>query len=199
VVYTTTKSKKDSKEDRDAQAWELQNWVLNAKKNSDEFIRQGPKGPVTWILSDTFSEHPELRKNLVQAGEENGQPWFIARAPYHGSLQIGKCQFQPGGACSGFIGYGGEAVDVKKCEVLISAPNATIWVRSHGKFNPNEIQASPIKAGHENDGTVLFVAHVRYKDAVHPGKCGEKLKGGCFCYGNKEKTEEEYEVLCYKQ
>lgn len=198
-LYYHEKHGKESKEEREAQAWELQNWVLNAKNNSDAFIREGPKGPVTWILNDTISEHPDLMRNLVHAGEEKGEPWYIARSPYHGSLQLGKCQFQPGNPSYGYIGYDGEAIKIKKFEVLISAPNSTIWVRSRGQFNPNEVQASPIKGGHESDGSVLFIAHIRYKDAVHPGKCGEKVKGGSFCYGDKEKSEEEYEVLCYKQ
>jgi hypothetical protein len=89
---------------------------------------------------------------------------------------------------------------VKKFELLISASQATTWVRVHGKFDPSSIRAQPIKGGHEKDGPELYIAHVWHKNAnaMYPGKCGQSVHGGAFCYRDKEIAEDEYEVLCLR-
>jgi len=198
VYLNHEKHEKQNQAELEAQAWELQNWVINAKKHTDQFLRDGPQGPVTWMLVDAFVEHPKLLGNLVRGGDEDGQPWFIARAPYHGSLQLGKGRLQPEHDYA-LIGYDGEAVEVKKFELLISASGATTWIQAHGRFNPSAIQASAIKGGHEKDGPDLYIARVWHKDGMHPGKCGQSVQGGAFCYHEEELAKDEYEVLCFRQ
>jgi len=198
VYMNHQKHEKEDQEQREAQAWELQNWVMNAKRHSDQFIREGPQGPFTWILVDSFVEHPNLLQKLVQGGQEDGQPWFIARAPYHGSLQIGRGRLQPEHDYA-FVGYGGEAIEVKKFELLIANPGSTHWVRVRGKFDPNSIREQAIKGGHEKDGPELYIAHVWHNNAMYPGKCGPSVHGGAFCYHDKEIASDDYEVLCFRE
>jgi hypothetical protein len=75
---------------------------------------------------------------------------------------------------------------VKKFELLIAKPGSTEWVRVHGRFDPSTIRAPPIKGGHEKDGPELYIAHVWHNNAMYPGKCGQSVHGGAFCYRDKE-------------
>jgi len=189
------KHEKKEGKGREAQAWELQNWVLKAQQHTDNFFRNGPDGPVTWILSDAFASHEDLLSSAIRAGEEDGQPWFIARAPYSNSLQVGKARLQRGSEYA-FIGYGNDSIQVKRFEVLIGAPNRIKWVEAHKNLNASSLEYEPVVGGHDSDGSKIYVARVSYKGAVHPGKCSASLKGGYFCYGDHEKSEDNYEVLC---
>lgn len=55
--------------------------MVAARQRTEDFLRQGPRAPVTWVYSE-YLDRPELRNNLVLGGEEAGQTWYIARAPH---------------------------------------------------------------------------------------------------------------------
>jgi len=186
------KHKKEGEEEKQ-QAWEIQNWIMRARNNTDHFIRYGPRGPVTWIFNDALQTNPRLRESIIKGGEEDGKPWFIARAFHHGSLQPGKWRPDLGA----IFGYGHEAIHVKQFEVLIGQHSATRWVRASGKLKPHELGHRPILGGNEQDGTELFIARAEHKGAIIPGKASKWLNGACITIDNKEKEVEHYEVLCY--
>ena len=50
------------------------------------------------------------------------------------------------------------------------------WVPSSGKINVQSLGYRPIDGGKDLDGP-LFVVEAPHKNAVHPGKAGEKLDG----------------------
>ncbi|RQM04652.1 hypothetical protein DH86_00003762, partial [Scytalidium sp. 3C] len=161
--------KHEKEKDREALAFELQNWVLAAHKHTEEFFQNGPQGPVTWILNDAFPSNPHLLDNAIRGGDEKGKPLYICRAPYH----------------------------VKKYEVLIGDQRAIHWERVRGQFNPSSLQSEPVVGGHDTDNTRFYIARVVYKDAQYPAQCSERSRGATFCYDDDEKSSDDYEVLCY--
>ena len=80
--YYAHEKHKENEEGEKAQAWDIQNWIVAARERTKEFLNTGPRGPVTWVFSEFFTDDPQLRNDLYQAGEENGQPLFICRAPH---------------------------------------------------------------------------------------------------------------------
>lgn len=81
-AYYAHEHHKESEEGQKAQAWELQNWIVASRDRTKEYLAQGPRRPVTWVFSEFFTDHPQLRNDLYPGGEEDGKPWFIVRAPH---------------------------------------------------------------------------------------------------------------------
>ncbi|EJD03147.1 uncharacterized protein FOMMEDRAFT_168195 [Fomitiporia mediterranea MF3/22] len=204
AYYAHEKHKKGGEEEK-AQAWELQNWMVAARQRTEEFLRQGPRTPVTWVYSE-YLDRPELRNNLLLGGEENGQPWYIARAPHIGGLQPGKCR--PG--VGAFFGFGHEAIHVKQYETLIGDSRGVRWVPMSGSFSFDRLGARAVEGGHEDDGTPLAIARAHAKEhsgfmgiggggekGLYPGKASPKLNGAYVTVGDKEVQVDDYEVLVY--
>lgn len=56
--------------------------------------------------------------------------------------------------------------------------NQLRWVPATGRLNLGALGGyTPIEAGRENDGTILYIAEAPYDGAVHPGKASTKLDG----------------------
>ena len=68
-----------SREEEKAQAFELQNWLRSAQQRTEEFLRNGPRAPTTWVLANP---HAPYERDLLQGGEGQGGRYFIARAPH---------------------------------------------------------------------------------------------------------------------
>ena len=51
-------------------------WLQNARHHTDEFHRNGPVGPVTWVL---VSGH-EIPQEAIEAGKEGDNTLYAARA-----------------------------------------------------------------------------------------------------------------------
>lgn len=66
-----------------AHAWGLQSWLKDAQQRTQAFHQYGPQGPVTWVLV----QGKNLPPNPFPGGEEHGQPLFISRAFYEGSIR----------------------------------------------------------------------------------------------------------------
>jgi len=202
AYYAHEKHKKEGEEEK-AQAFELQNWLMAARQRTEQFRQYGPRGPTTWILSEQDSGYTP---DMIPAGDSHENQWYIARAPHHGGIHVGKCR--PGFGAA--IGYGNEAIHVKTFEVLIGDRRAVRWVQAHGRLNPNNLGARPVEGGREADGTPLFVARGFAKEhsgffglggggeeGLFPGKASIQHNGALVTAGDKEVEIEDYEVLCY--
>ncbi|KAH8119169.1 hypothetical protein DFH11DRAFT_426824 [Phellopilus nigrolimitatus] len=207
AYYVHSKHEKQG-EEKQAQAWDLQNWMMSANTRTEAFMRDGPKAPTTWIYSAHLESHLDsLKKDLIPGGEEDGQPWFIGRAPHNGGIQIGRCRPDEGA----FVGYDHEAVHVNYYEALVGDAKGVKWVPHKGHLSISALGgAQPIEGGHETDGTPLAIAracvHEKQgvmgigaggKEGIFPGKASTKLDGAYVTVGDKEVKVEEYEVLCY--
>ncbi|KAL5523918.1 hypothetical protein ACEPAG_8091 [Sanghuangporus baumii] len=204
AYYAHEKHKKDGEEAK-AQAWEIQNWMIAARQRTEEYLRNGPRAPTTWVYSE-FLDRPEIRTALILGGEEDGETWNIARAPHIGGLQPGKAR--PG--VGAYFGFGHEAIHVNQYEVLIGDPRAVRWVPMSGTFSFDNLGARAVEGGREDDGTPLVIARARAKErsgifgiggggeeGLFPGKASPKLSGAYVTVGDKEVKVEDYEVLCY--
>ncbi|KAI5118244.1 hypothetical protein M0805_007493 [Coniferiporia weirii] len=201
--YEHEKHKKQG-EEAHAQAHELQTWAVTARQQTERFLQEGPRGPVTWVYSE-FLDRPDLRERMVLGSEHHG-PWFIARAPHAGGIQPGKCR--PGHGAT--IGYGNEAIQVKQYETLIGDSRGVRWIPMSGRFSRDALGARPVEGGRETDGTPLVIARGHAKEhaglfgigsggqeGTFPGKASPKLDGAHITVGDKEVEVEKYEVLAY--
>ncbi|KLO20370.1 hypothetical protein SCHPADRAFT_923549 [Schizopora paradoxa] len=193
--YAHEKHKKANEEEQHAQAWELQNWVVSSRQRTEDFFRNGPRAPTTWILSEALPQHKELERDFIAAGEEQGVRLFIIRAPHEGGIQLGKYK---AGDRHGTIGYAHDEIQVNTFEVLIGSHQAVRWVPAKGKLEMSELNgARPVEGGREGNGTPLFIARGKYKGDIIPGKASSSLSGAFVPYDDDEKEIKEYEVLCY--
>lgn len=55
--------------------------MIAARQRTEEYLRTGPRAPVTWVYSD-YIDQPQIRSSLILGGEEEGDTWFIGRAPH---------------------------------------------------------------------------------------------------------------------
>ncbi|CAL1707879.1 unnamed protein product [Somion occarium] len=180
-----------SEEEKKANIWALQSWLKEARARTDDFYRNGPRAPTTWILV----EGKNIPQGALPGGEENGQPLYICRAFHEGSLQIGKASpvFKEGAV----IGYAHKEIHLPTYEVLLGDPRAVRWVDFHGRLDLARLGARPVEGGREAKGTPLFIAQAHHKNAIHPGKISEKLDSAFIPYGGGEKEIKDYRVLCY--
>ena len=82
--YAAYKHHEKSEEDKKAAAFGAQKWLQDAQARTEQFHRNGPQGPTTWVLV----HGKNFPSDMIQGGrEENGSPLFIARAYYEGSIR----------------------------------------------------------------------------------------------------------------
>jgi len=193
--YANEKHKKTNEEEQRGQAWEIQNWVVASRQRTEEFFRNGPRAPTTWIFSEALAQHRDLERDFIPGGEEKGAKLFIARAPHEGGIQVGKYK---SGDKHATVGYGHDEIQVTQFEVLIGAHSGVKWVHAKGSLELSELNgARPVEGGREANGTQLFIAQGNYKGNIIPGKASSKLSGAFVPFDDDEKEVKEYEVLCY--
>jgi len=180
-----------NQEEKKATLWSLQGWLRDAQVRTDEFYRNGPKSPVTWVLN----KGKQIPQGAIVGGHERGGDLFIARAFQDGSIQPGKASsvFQKGAV----IGFKEHEIQLDTYEILVGDSRAIRWVNTAGHLNLDSLRATPVDGGKEDNGTPLYIAQAPYADAVHPGKCSAALDGAYIPYGGSEKKVKEYAVLCY--
>ncbi|KIL68915.1 carbohydrate-binding module family 12 protein [Amanita muscaria Koide BX008] len=188
-IYAKKKYEKN-KEQAVSQDLARSQWLADAQLRTDEFHRNGPRGPVTWVLTNG--------KNIPRGAimiSNDPHSMYACRAFTDGTIQVGKASlaFQKGGV----IGYKFDEIHVDQYEILLGDMRALRWVSAHGKLQLTDPRARPVEGGNERDGTPLYIARALYKGGVHPGKASPKLDGAFIPLDGKEKAVNEYEVLCY--
>jgi len=180
-----------SEEQKKAQTWALSNWLNDAQARTNAYF-QNPTPAPTWILN----KGKRIPNNAILVGREKSWNLYICRAYYEGGKQIGKASdvFQKGAV----IGYKHEEIQLDTYEILVGDMNGLVWIPARGRLNVNALGHRPVEGGHEDDGTLLYIAEAPHQGAVHPGKCSEKLDGAYIPYGGHEECITEYRVLCYK-
>ncbi|TFK44555.1 carbohydrate-binding module family 12 protein [Crucibulum laeve] len=189
--YFAYKSHEKSEEEKQAQTWALQRWLNEAKNRTDQYQRNGPSGPVTWVLT----EGTNIPRNAIEVGLLQAQKFYICRAFFDGGVQVGKASptLDKGAA----IGYKHEEIKIGTYEILLGDMRALRWVPAKGKLSVSELGHRPVEGGHESDGTRLYIAKAEHKGVQYPGKASEQLDGAYIPYKETEKRVKEYEVLCY--
>ncbi|CAE6412600.1 unnamed protein product [Rhizoctonia solani] len=191
--FLAYKKHKENEEEKKALAWGLQNWLTDAQRRAQEFHQHGPRGPVTWVLT----QGNRIPQGAFVAGQESdGTPLYFGRTFFEGGIHPGKVSpnFQ-----KGFIfGYDGDEHEVDQYEILIANPGAVRWAEARGTCDAQSLGGTPVEGGREQSGP-LYLVQAPYKDGTHPGKTGGHLRGADITYGGKEKIVDTYRVLVYNQ
>lgn len=180
-----------SEEEKKAVAWGLQQWLRDAQVRTENFHRNGPSTPVTWLLV----HGKNVPNDLIQGGEERGDPLFICRSFYNGSIQVGMASQHT--KQGGIIGYGHNEIDLDTYEILTGDIRSVRWVDFRGKLDLGALGGRPVEAGREGDGTPLYIAQAHVNNAIRPGKVSERLDGAFIPIDGTEKKIKDYRVLCY--
>ncbi len=122
-----------------------------------------------------------------QGKDIDGTQLFVARAAVDGGTHPGKVRSAFKGAN---IPYGGKEVNAFQYEVFVGVGR---WQKMESENG--DIPSNAMIAGHEKDGTPLYVARAVYGGGLHPGKVRPGFKGANIPYGGKEITISQYEVL----
>jgi len=192
-AFYAHKKHEKNEADKEKFAWAAQNWIVDAHKRTELFFRNGPRGPVTWIFYDSLAQHQELEEHLIVGGDQNGRPWYIARAQHNGGLRPGKCNPDVGA----FIGYEKESIQVKQYEILIGNKNSIHWVKASGRLEVQKLGFQPVEGGRDENGQELFVIRSHASGGLHPGHAGND--GAFVTVEEEEISVKEYEVLCLRR
>ncbi|KAJ1675672.1 hypothetical protein EV182_000814 [Spiromyces aspiralis] len=81
-------------------------------------------------------------------------------------------------------------------EILCGDVSRLRWVGASGALNTAK-DVRLVQAGHEADGTPLYVGKALHHGSQHIGKTGHHLAGVNFGYGGKEVVANDFLVLAY--
>jgi len=140
----------------------------------------------TWVQS--ASGH--VPTGAVSAGNQsNGEPLYVGRAHFQGSLTPGKVHRSHG--CL-YIPFGGAEHSVQQYEVLIGQQRST-WTQTSA-YNP--LPEGAILAGNDADGTPLYVGRAYHEGDQIPAKVLPSKQVAYIPYNGQEIPKHQYEVLC---
>ncbi|XP_030385452.1 uncharacterized protein LOC115632442 isoform X2 [Scaptodrosophila lebanonensis] len=115
----------------------------------------------------------------------DGEPLFVGRGHYHGSLTPGKVH--PSHGCL-YIPYGGAEHKLDSYEVLVQPET---WVSSHG----SNIVPGTILAGHDADGDAIYVGRAYHEGDLLPAKVIPNKSCAYVPYGGHEHVKHDFELL----
>jgi len=166
-------------------------WLQDARQHTDEFNRNGPRAPATWVLANGHG----IPGGAIEAGKEGDNTLYVARAYVEDGLYVGKAgkHLKRGAE----IGRQHESHDLDEYEILIADPRAVRWVEAHGTPNPHNFGARYIDAGVDVHGHQIFIAQVTHNGGIHPAGANSGASGAYLAYGGHELAFQEYRVLCY--
>ncbi|KAI0321187.1 hypothetical protein OF83DRAFT_1161971 [Amylostereum chailletii] len=181
--YYAYRKHEKSEEQEKALTWGLQSWLRDAQARTDQFRREGPRAPATWVLVNGPITTPP-QGALIAGRSKDGSPLYVARAFHEGSIRTYHVKLSLAAALGTF-------------DILIGDQRAVRWEGFSNSFRAESFRARPVEGGREADGTPLYVCQVDHEGAVVPGKCSANLSGGYIVWGGKEKSIDNYRVLCY--
>ncbi len=147
---------------------------------------KGADDMITWVKASDGN----IPDGAFVAGyEDDGNPLFVARAEYQGSLNPGKVRKQFGAAN---IPYNQLEVQVNPYEVLVGAYD---WKKASG----GSIPLDAIVAGRTLNGEPYYVVRAKYECGLHPGKLRFGYTAAHIPYGGVVVEVDEYEVLVYRR
>lgn len=120
--------------------------------------------------------------------DSSGQPFYLCRAHYQGSLTPGN--IRPGfGGCH--ISYDGDEKNINHYQVFLlthSSYGYWQWV----KYN---LPAHSWRVGDDTNGQPLYVCRARYADGLVIGKTWRGLNACYIPYGGREGSVRDYQVF----
>jgi len=140
----------------------------------------------TWIASSNGHVPP----GAVSSGtQSNGEPLFIGRANFQGSLTPGKIHRSHG--CL-YIPFNGAEHSVPHYEVLVGQQRSN-WVSTSAHASLPE---GAILAGNDADGSPIYVGRAYHEADQIPAKVLPSKQVAYVPYGGQEIPKHQFEVLC---
>jgi len=194
LAYHKHEEHKKSEEEKEALTWGAQGWAKDSQAKTEELRKHGPRTAASWVLVEGRDKIP--KSALVVGKDKDNNEIYAARLFFEHSLQIGKASrvFKEGSA----VGYAGQVVELSTFEVLVADSQGVCWVSCSRQLDVQGLGAQPVEGGKEANGSLLYVARVRYEGGLHPAKCGEHLPAAHLAFHGTEVLVEDYEVLCLK-
>jgi len=175
------------------------NWLRGALIRTEDYYRNGPRGPATWILT----EGRDIPNGAFVAGlDRDLERLYVARGYLQsitnrvGTLQVGKASVNlPKGAA---LGYGWNEYNVDLYETLVVSPLDVRWIPMSGPVNLATLGARPVEGGYEAPaGEPLYVGQAYHTNTWRPGKLSAQLGGAFIPFGGREIMVEKSRILCY--
>lgn len=166
-------------------------WLQNARRYTDEFNRNGPRAPTTWVLVSGR----DIPREAIEAGREGDNVLYIARAYVEDGLYVGKAGKHLSQGAE--IGREHKCHAIREYEILVGDARGIRWVETRGVPNPSNFNARHVDAGLDGHGYKLFVTQVSHNGGIHPARAHSGASGAYLAYGGKEFAFQEYRVLCY--
>ncbi len=165
--------------------------MVTASPAAPVALRQAPliervqfKGGADWVPASGGAIPP----GAMQGGyESGGEPLFVCRVSYNGSVQPGKVR--PGfGGCN--FPFGGQEVTRPRYEVLVGT--GFDWVPGNGG-----IPGGAVQGGYDipPQSPPLFVCQANYNGGMHPGKIRPDWTSCDISWGGQEIFVDAYSVL----
>ncbi|XP_053605719.1 uncharacterized protein LOC128672526 isoform X2 [Plodia interpunctella] len=155
-----------------------------------EPIVQLREDPIDWIPASSLNARSLEYKAFVGGKEGwDGSPLWVIRARHNNEYVPGKLAIKHRSA---YIPYGGQEVQVQNFEVLCTTPGAVRWLPGSN----GQVPVEAIAAGNTVSGEPLYIAKVRHRGSITPGKV-HPSHGCCYIsFGGMEIPYKTYEVLC---
>lgn len=140
---------------------------------------------LTWVSSGNGL----VPQNSVQSGTTvSGEPLFVGRTNYQGSVTPGKIQTSHG--CL-YFPYGGAEQSSSQYEVLISSVPAVRWM----DWSPSQGEPpQAVVAGHDTDGFLIYVARAIHEEEQIPGKFIPGKQAMYISWNGQEIIKQHFEV-----
>ncbi|XP_060519828.1 uncharacterized protein LOC132698016 isoform X2 [Cylas formicarius] len=130
----------------------------------------------------------EVPPGAFIGGEDNGEPMYVIRAYYEGSLLPGKLLESQE---QGYVPWAGSDNAVFEYEVLCDF---------HGSWHPcsgDNIPPNAVPAGTSGDGEILYVGRVVHDGTLTVGKVQPSLGFLYIPFYGEELSFSIFEILCY--
>ncbi|THH29185.1 hypothetical protein EUX98_g5002 [Antrodiella citrinella] len=170
-------------------------WLQAALHRTEDYYRNGPRGPVAWVLTVGH----DIPKGAFVAGLDGDEPLYAARGFLQGlgnqigTLQVGKAseRLRKGAA----LGYGWREYHVDLYETLVASNLDLRWVPMSGSVNLAMLGARPVEGGYEAPASEpLYVGQAYLANAWRPGKTSAQLGGAFIPFGGKEVLVERTQI-----
>jgi len=140
----------------------------------------------TWVAS----AHGHVPEGAVSAGSQgNGEPLYIGRAHFQGSLTPGKVHRSHN--CL-YIPFNGGEHSITEYEVLVAQQRAN-WVSVSAY---EQLPGGAILAGNDVDGAPIYVGRCHHGGDLVPAKVLHTKQAAYIPFSGQEIPVNQYEILC---
>ncbi|CRK89235.1 CLUMA_CG002994, isoform A [Clunio marinus] len=130
-----------------------------------------------------------IATGAVSTGRDGNDEIYIGRAPYQGSMTVGK--IHPSHRCI-YLPYGGNEVRLTHYEVLVYKRPSLQWMSTNSH---SPLPRNAVLGGRDTDGAEIFVGRASHAGDVMPCKVIPSKRVAYVSYNGSEVSMHNFEVL----